>query len=79
VVTFTGGTGPLDGDAHGSGVVLILDGTDAARQEYARCESAISFICFRAANAVLRFSSITPAEQRRITAAVAALETTGED
>jgi len=77
-VTFTGGEGPIDGDAHGAGAIVILDDTETARAEFARCESAVSFVCFRAANAVLRFSQISPSEQTQISAALQALESEPE-
>lgn len=65
------------GHEHGAGAVVILDDAEAARAEFARCESAISFICFRAANAVLRFSEISAAEQERIATALRSLENVG--
>lgn len=66
-VSFTSGTGPLDGDAHGSGAVVVLDDREAAEAEFARCDSALSFVCFRVANVVLRFSNISTEEERAIT------------
>lgn len=67
-----GGTG---GAEHTEGAIVVLDDSEAASQEFARCEGAVDFVCFRAANAVLRFSGITPEEQARITGAVSSLET----
>lgn len=60
---------------HTEGAVVVLDDAEAASAEFTRCESAVDFICFRAANAVLRFAGITPEEQARMTAAVSSLET----
>ena len=65
------------GDEPPAGAVAILDGADAARAEFARCEAAVSFICFRVANAVLRFSNINRAQLQQVTAAVTRLEDTG--
>ena len=69
--------GFIDSDP-GSGAVAILDDADAARAEFSRCESATSFVCFRAANAVLRFAEIDRAEQARLSAALTALDNTAE-
>lgn len=57
------------------GAIVVLGDEDAARDEFARCESAISFVCFRAANAVLRFSGIDGRERRRLSAALQRIET----
>jgi hypothetical protein len=54
------------GHEHGGGSVVILDGPDAARNEFARCQGAVSLTCFRAANAVLRFEGLEPEEQARL-------------
>jgi hypothetical protein len=66
---------PVAGDEHTEGAVVVLDDAEAASAEFTRCESAVDFVCFRAANAVLRFSGITPDEQARLTEAVSSLET----
>ncbi len=60
---------------HTEGAIVVLDDAEAASAEFTRCESAVDFICFRAANAVLRFVGITPEEQARLTEAVSSLET----
>lgn len=60
---------------HTEGAIVVLEGEEAASAEFTRCESAVDFICFRAANAVLRFAGITPEERARLTAAVSSLET----
>lgn len=57
-----------------AGAVVILGDDDKARAEFARCESAISFICFRAANTVLRFSGLDRAQLRKLAASLAAIE-----
>lgn len=77
VVAFADDAQPLDGHSHGTGAVAILDDEEAAEAEFARCESAISFVCFRAGNAVLRFSSISPPEQQQLTSALEALRDEG--
>jgi hypothetical protein len=62
------------GDVHGAGALAVMDDEEAASAEFARCESAVDFTCFRAANAVLRFAGITPDERARLTAAMQSLE-----
>lgn len=63
------------GDVPGSGTLLTLADSAEAIAELERCESSISLVCFRAANAVLRFEDVLPEDQVRITAAVEALAT----
>jgi hypothetical protein len=77
VVTFGSAPGVAAGDELGAGAVSILDDADAARAEFARCQAAVDFTCFRAANAVLRFTAMTQEERARVTAAVQAIETDG--
>lgn len=60
-------------DDHGSGAVVTLGSSVEAEAEFLRCEQAPSFVCFRVANAVLRFAEISPPEQARIANAVQAL------
>lgn len=62
-----------------SGAVVVLEDAEAARTEFERCESAISFVCFRAANVVLRFAGISAVEQRRLSAALTELQTIEPD
>jgi hypothetical protein len=65
-----------DGHAHdGAGAVVILDDATSAEAEFERCGTTVSFICFRVANAVLRFTELDEAERARLTAAVSALQT----
>jgi hypothetical protein len=59
----------------GAGAVVILEDATAAETEFERCSSTVSFICFRVANAVLRFTELDEAERARLTAAVSALQT----
>jgi hypothetical protein len=66
------GSAPVD--VHGGGTLTIAEDDDAALAEYERCESAVSFICFRAANAVLAFEGAVPNQDlARIEAAVSAM------
>lgn len=58
----------------GTGSLVIVDDSEAGRAEFVRCDSSVSLICFRAANAVLRFEQITPEEQQRVAAAITALQ-----
>jgi hypothetical protein len=77
------GAEPSDGDedehghAHGAAAVVILADSEKGLAEFQRCETAPAFICFRAANAVLRFTEITPEEQARISAAFVSLQSEG--
>lgn len=67
-----GGSGP--GDEMPAGAVVIAENPESAEDEFSRCESAVSFICFRAANAVFRFSNISLEQEARITAALRSLQ-----
>lgn len=72
-LTFDSTAVPASGDVHGAGAIVVLEDSEQAEDEFARCDAAIDFTCFRAGNAVLRFTGITAAEQGRITGAVQAL------
>ena len=63
------------GHAHGAGALLVLDDAEAAEQEFARCESAVDFTCFRAANVVIRFTGMSPVDQQLISNSVSAIGT----
>ena len=62
-------------DAHGAGAIVVVDDAELAGEEFDRCEAAVDFTCFRVANAVLRFTGISPDEQADLTAAIRSLET----
>ena len=62
-------------DAHGAGAIVVVENAELAGQEFDRCEKAVDFTCFRVANAVLRFTGISPDEQAELTAAIRSLET----
>ena len=68
---------PVPAGTPGNGSMLILDGADAARSEFARCEQSPELTCFRAANAVLRFQALQGGDQARITTAIEAIGTPG--
>jgi hypothetical protein len=55
-----GDAGSAPTDVHGGGTLTITEDDDAALAEYERCESAVSLVCFRAANAVLIFEGAVP-------------------
>lgn len=59
------------------GAMTELDSADAARGELARCETSISFVCFRVANVVMRFEGIRPRDQTQLSLAMMALEGEG--
>lgn len=56
------------------GALTIVGSADEARSELARCDSAISFTCFRVANAVIRFEGMSDPEQARLSLAMMALQ-----
>jgi hypothetical protein len=55
-------TAAVAASGHGGGSLAITDGDDAALAEFRRCESAVTLLCYRAANVVLLFESEIPAE-----------------
>jgi hypothetical protein len=59
---------------HAAGAVAISADEDAAVEAFDQCQAAVDFTCFRAGNAVIRFTGITPDEQARLTAALQSLE-----
>lgn len=63
------------GHVHGTGALLVLDDAEAAEEEFARCESAVDFTCFRAANIVIRFIGMSPVDQQLISDSVSAIGT----
>jgi len=69
------GEGDIGAAEHGSGALLILEDAGAAMEEYDRCQPAPALTCFRAANAVLRFEDLEPADQARLVSALEAIET----
>ena len=74
VVGFAGAKSSGPGVEEAAGAVVILGDADQARAEFTRCESAISFVCFRAANTVLRFTGLDRARTRSLAASLAAIE-----
>jgi hypothetical protein len=70
----SGDAGSAPVDVHGGGTLTITENDDAALAEYERCESAVSLVCYRAANAVLIFEGAVPNQDlARIEAAVQAM------
>jgi hypothetical protein len=64
------------GQEHGGGSLTLTEDADAAREEYARCEEAVSLLCYRAANVVVAFEDVlAPEERARIEAAIRAMAT----
>src|SRR5687768_974805 len=45
------------GHAHSGGSLIVTEDADAAREEHARCEQAVTLVCYRAANVVLLFDA----------------------
>jgi hypothetical protein len=69
-----GDAGSAPVDVHGGGTLTIAQDDDAALAEYERCESAVTLICFRAANTVLALEGAVPNQDlARIEAAVSAM------
>lgn len=69
------GEGSATPAVHGSGTLLAMEDAEAAEREYDRCSQAPALTCFRAANAILRFEEIEPADQARLVTALEAIET----
>ena len=60
---------------HGGGSLRVSEDAEAAEEEYVRCESAASLLCYRAANVVLIFEpSVEPQTLRRLDGAIRAME-----
>lgn len=72
------GEGRVGPEEHGSGTLLVLEDAAAAEEEYDRCQPAPSLTCFRAANAVLRFEDLEPADQARVVSALETIATVEE-
>lgn len=68
------GGGSEEGHDHGGGALVVLADEAAAEQEFARCDAAISFTCYRAGNVVLRFSELDAEEQARVVASLQRLQ-----
>lgn len=49
----TGEVGPTGEQAHGGGSLIVAEDAEAGQSEYARCEGAVTIVCYRAANVVL--------------------------
>lgn len=62
------------GHGHGAGSLAVSESTEVAQAELARCENAVTLVCFRAGNVVLRLEDPGPEEVDRMTAAVRAME-----
>jgi hypothetical protein len=64
-----------EGGEHGGGSLRITEDAASAQDEHARCESAASLICYRAANVVLILEPGVPARDlARVAAAIRAME-----
>jgi len=66
------------GHAHAGGSLIVTDDADAAREEHARCEQAVTLVCYRAANVVLLFDA-DPSDEHvaKVDSAIRALATEG--
>lgn len=60
--------------AHGAASLIVSPSAEAAGEQYARCDTAITIRCYRSQNVVLLVDSPTPAEIARLDAAIRALE-----
>jgi hypothetical protein len=63
------------GHEHGGGGSMIVAGdSESASEEFARCESAVTLVCYRAANVVLYFD-VEPSDEHvaKVDAAIRAL------
>jgi hypothetical protein len=59
----SGEAGAEEGHAHGGGSLTVTADADAALAEFERCESAVSLLCYRAANVVIAFEDVIAPEQ----------------
>ena len=66
------------GHAHSGGSLIVTEDADAAREEHARCEQAVTLVCYRAANVVLLFDA-DPSDEHvaKVDSAIRALATEG--
>ena len=64
-----------DSQTHADGAITVTADSEAALAEFERCEATVDFTCFRAANVVLRFTGLDPADRTRLTEALRSLET----
>ena len=71
------GPGSEAGHTHTDGALIVMEDAAAAEEEFARCESALDFTCFRAANVVLRFTGMSPVDQQLLADSVSAIGTDG--
>lgn len=63
-----------DESEHGTGGSLVVaPDEEEAFAEYERCETALSLLCYRAANVVLRIEELAPDDRRRMDHAFIAL------
>lgn len=61
-------------EGHGGGSLRVASDAEAALAEYERCETAVTLLCFRAANIALILEGELPAEDRaRIEGALRAM------
>lgn len=58
---------------HGGGSLIVGEDVEEGQAEFARCESAASLICYRAANVVLRLEEIAPEQRSQLDEAFSAL------
>lgn len=56
-------TVPGEFSTEAQGSLVVLDNSDEALVEFNRCESSVSFVCYRASNIVLRFEDLDPTGQ----------------
>lgn len=69
------GRGSEPGDhSHSGGSLIVTEDAESARAEHARCEDAVTLVCYRAANVVLLFDT-DPSDEHvaKVDAAVRAL------
>jgi hypothetical protein len=59
---------------HGGGSLVVTGDSEEAQAEHARCESAASLTCYRAANVVLRLEEVSPDQRAKLDQAFTELE-----
>jgi hypothetical protein len=63
-----------DGQSHSGGSMIVTSDSEAATEEFQRCETAVTLTCYRAANVVLYFD-VEPSDEQvaKVDAAIRAL------
>lgn len=58
----------------GGGSLAVAEDAEGGEAEFARCESAATLVCYRAANVVLRLEEVSPEQRAQLDEAFTKLE-----